>query len=291
MSTFSDRLKSYGRELLAFLSSPIFLKNFALMIGVAAIFFTGLFMWMKFYTRHGESLQVEDYKDMHINDAIKKAKARSFEVIVLDSIYVPGRKDANMVLQQNPTAFSRVKKNRTIYMTVTRAQGDPVGLPRLTGREELSQYQRALNALDIKLEVKKRVYNQKFAENTILSLIVDGKEIDANDLRNTVKVLPGSTIGAIITERGTDQVLVPNLLCQQYENAIFMIRSAQLAVGTEQPDGTVTYKPDAYVYRQIPTYAPGKTMRVGEQVSIFLQQDRPSSCPDYENQEADNSGF
>ena len=261
------------------------------MLLVSTIFFVAIFMWMKYYTRHGESLQVEDYKGMHISDAIKKAQARSFEVLVLDSIYVPGRKDANVVLQQNPTAFSRVKKNRTIYMTVTRGQGDPVALPRLTGREELEQYQRALNALDIKLKVKERVYNQKYAENTILKLFVDGKEVNAKDLRGDVKVLPGSTVEAIVTEQGSDFVAVPNLLCQQYENAIFMIQSAQLTIGTEQPDGTVTYKPDAYVYRQIPTYAPGKTMRVGEQVSIYLQQDRPSSCPDFENQEADNSGF
>lgn len=254
------------------------------MVGVIGIFFLSIFLWMKSYTRHGESLQVEDYKEMHISDAMKKAKARRFEVVVLDSIYVPGRKEANVVLQQNPPAFARVKKHRTIYLTVTRGEGDPVALPRLTGREELSQYQRALNALDIKLRVKERVYNQKYAENTILKLIVNGQEIAAEELRETVKVLPGSTIEAVVTERGNQQIAVPNLICEQYQDAIFKIQNAQLSVGTEQADGTVTSKLDAYVYRQIPTYAPGKTMRIGDEVAIYLQQDRPSSCEEDNDQ-------
>ncbi len=289
MSKFSERLKSFWRELLAFVTSPVFIKNFLLMLAVFGLFMLALFLWMKYYTRHGESLQVENYVDMHIDDAIKQARGRSFEIVILDSIYVPGRKDANMVLQQNPKAFSRVKKNRTIYMTVTRGEGDPVCLPRLTGRDEYSQYARALQALDIKLEVRERIYSTKFAENTILRLLVDEEEKDSKDLNNCVKVLPGSTVQAVVTERGNSDITVPNLKCMLYEDALFALRSADLNVGTERPDPSVSYKQDAYVYRQIP--AAGKTIRVGEQVDIFLQQARPTGCPDYENQEADNTGF
>lgn len=291
MSNFSDKLKSVWRELLAFVTSPVFIKNFLMMVSVFGLFLLLVFLWMKFYTRHGESLQVENYVDMHIDDAVKQARGRSFEIVILDSIYVPGRKDANMVLQQNPKAFSRVKKNRTVYMTVTRAQGDPVCLPRLTGRDEFSQYQRALRALDITLEIQERIYSEKYAVNTILHLLVDEKEKNSKDLNECVKVFPGSTVQAVVTERGTNLVPVPNLKCLQYEDATFAIRSAELNIGTERPDASVSYKNDAYVYRQIPAYSPGKKMRVGEQVDIFLQQNRPTSCPDLQNQENDNSGF
>ncbi len=291
MSNFSDKLKSVWRELLAFVTSPIFIKNFLMMISVVGLFLLLIFLWMKFYTRHGESLQVENYVDMHIDDAMKQARGRSFDIVILDSIYVPGRKDANMVLQQNPKAFSRVKKNRTVYMTVTRGQGDPVSLPRLTGRDEFSQYERALRALDIKLEIQERIYSEKYAVNTILHLLVDGQEKNSKDLNEGVKVLPGSTIQAVVTDRGTNLVPVPNLKCLQYEEATFAIRNSELNIGTERPDASVSYKNDAYVYRQIPAYSPGKQMRIGEQVDIFLQQNRPTNCPDLENQENNNTGF
>lgn len=280
-SAFGARMKRFGQELAAFFTSMLFLKNFAAMVGVITGLFLLTFWWMRCYTHHGESVEVENYVGMDIRDAIKKAKSRSFRVEVSDSVFVADT-FANMVWEQNPTPSSRVKKNRTIYLTITKEAGEEVTLPSLIGNYDYNQYRKNLLLLDMKTEIRERVLDNKYEPNTILYFFHGNEKITDEDLKRGVRVPKGSLLEFVVTERGGGQVGIPNLVCRPYRAAEFLLSSLELNVGTVHEDATVVDRTTAYVYRQIPSYIPDTPIRVGQQIDIYLTQNRPTDCPDEE---------
>ena len=165
-----NTLKRWIKEFGWFISSKIFLKNFAGILGTIALFLFVMFLWMKCYTHHGESLQVHDYIGMESEAAIKKAKSRSFKALVADSVFVVG-KPGNIVLEQNPSPFSRVKEKRKIYLTVSKNEAELVSLPDLTGgNDDYQQYVRRLKLMQVNGKIKSRRFNSKLEPNTILQV-------------------------------------------------------------------------------------------------------------------------
>jgi beta-lactam-binding protein with PASTA domain len=277
MESFKDIMKRWGREAFLFLTSFIFLKNLA---GIFAFLVGFLFLtswWMKCYTNHGESLQVHDYVDLDLEDAIRKAKSRSFSIVVSDSIFIPG-KPANLVIGQNPAPLSRVKENRKIYLRVTKSLADMVTLPNLfDGSDDFHSYQTKLKRIEVGSKIVGRKYNSKLEENTILEVIYNNDTI-TNKLDDKYQVPKGAVVEFIVTEKGGGAVPIPNLICQKYDAARFVIGNFNLNIGTVVKDATVTDETSAYIYRQEPRYSTSGTVRVGEQIDIYLTQNRPDNC-------------
>lgn len=283
--TIGRYLKEFFSQVGGFLFSPFFLKNLILLIsfGVLLLLLTN---WMlKLYTHHGESLEVHSYVGMQLNDAEKMARSRSFQIVISDSIFRVDQ-PPNIVLEQYPAPFSRVKEDRRIYLTVTSSTAPKVALPPLEGAYNYEAYRRKLLRLDIESTIRERQYDNKLEENTILYLYHDGRKITESDLRRGVKVPKGSTVEFVVTERLTDQVPAPDLICKRYQEASFLITATNLVMG--QVYGDVQDQNSAFIYQQDPE--PGVMMRMGEQIDIYLSSRRPRRCPEveetpFENQE------
>lgn len=269
-----ERLKQFGRETWAFLKSPIFLKNLAVLV----VFLGALFFLLKgslnLYTHHGEKLEVHDYRGMTVQEARKKARQRSFSIVIMDSVFLLNQ-PPNQVIAQDPRPFSQVKQNRSIYLTVTRSTPPDVPLPSLIGSDEFEQYRRKLERLDIELTVHHKKFDRKLEENTILYLVIDGKRYQPGNLENgKVKVPRGSTIGAVITIRDTGQAQVPNLVCLRFSEASFNITGRELVVGRVEGAGS---NPENYfVWKQEPPA--GTLIDKGQPVNLYLQASRPKGC-------------
>ncbi len=279
LEAFWASARKWGREAWAFLTSMFFLKNFAAMVGVVVLlgFFT--FYWLTCYTRLGESVQVPDFTGMPLDEVRELAKARHFELVITDSVFIVG-KEPGIVLEQNPTPLSRVKEGRTIYLTVTKSEPDMVQLPTLAGSYDYNQYARKLKRLYLKPRVKERVFDPKQESNTILYLFYNGEKITEEDLKQGVKVPMGSEIEVVVTERGANTVEIPNVVCMTFEEAAFTLTSANLVLGRIEEDDTVFDRLTAYVVRQQPAPSPGARIQMGERVDIWLSQERPAQCPE-----------
>jgi len=277
-SDFRDRLRNFGLEIAAFFSSLLFLKNFAMMVGTVTGLLLLTFWWMQCYTNHGESLQVEDYTGLSIEEATRAARSRSFRIEVSDSVFIP-RERPNLVIEQDPAPLSRVKKNRTIYLTITKSEGDMVSLPSLVGVYDYDQYAKKLRMMDMEPRIRERQVNNQYTENTILHFYYNDQKVTEEDVRRGFKVPKGSTLEFVVTERGTTQVGIPNLVCREYRAAEFLLNSLELTVGTVNADATVTDRASAFVYRQVPGYQPNTPVRVGQQIDLYLTQSRPEGCP------------
>ncbi len=267
--------KRIAYEVWLFLSSPIFLRNFVLWLGFVLGLIFLINLGLRFYTRHNESVQVGNYIGMSVEEAMRRARDRSFRVVVTDSVYVVDR-PPNTVLDQDPKPLSRVKQRRRIYLTVTRSTPDMVTLPELIGSYNYNQYTRKLSQLNVRFTIKERKFDAKLEENTILYLYYNGRQIADADLRDGVRVPMGSTLEFVVTERSTGFVEIPDLVCKTYQEAQFIISSNNLVIGNIF--GEVSDLNSAYVYKQEPEYVPGQNIRMGEQINLYMVQERPAGC-------------
>ena len=259
-----------------FISSAIFLKNLGAAILFVFLFVNLVSLGLKLYTNHGQAVEVQDYQGMTAREARRKAKSRSFTTLINDSIYIVG-KAPNIVLSQTPKPGARIKKNRFIYLTVSSSTPPNVPLPSLVGgNDDFEQYRKKLERLGIKARVKDREFNAELEENTILYLFFKGKRIEPGDLKRGIKVPKGSTLEVVVSIRNTGTVDIPDLVCRTYEEAIFLLQSSQLTVGSVFAPGEPL--PWHYVYKQEPTFNPSLKLSVGEGINLYLQEEKPENC-------------
>ncbi len=143
------KIRRIGFELYCFFTAPLVVKNCLGMMGFLSGLFLLTFWWLKCYTNHGESLQVPSYVGMSFREAASKARSRDFQVMINDSLYVPG-KPPGEVISQNPEPESRVKEDRTIYFTVAKNNPDIIKLPELAGSDDYDLYSRKCSRLGLK---------------------------------------------------------------------------------------------------------------------------------------------
>lgn len=269
-------IRRVGFEVYSFWTAPFVIKNCLGLVGSFAGLILLTFWWLKCYTNHGESLQVPNFVGMGYREATQKALGRDFEVVVNDSIYVPG-KPAGQVLAQNPLPESQVKESRTIYFTVAKNNPDIIKMPAIVGSDDYDLYSRKCARLGLKPRVLARIADPRLSPNTIVAVLFQGDTI-TEQIRYGYRVEMGATIDFIVSEQVNLTVEIPDCVCQTYDAARFLISSSNLSVGAVISDGTVTDQLSAYVWRQTPQHDPEGTMRVGEQINLYLTQEMPAGC-------------
>ena len=272
-----DKLKSFFKEIWLFISSGLFLSNFAKMAGLAVVLFLLLNWWLGCFTNHGESVQVDDFTGIHLSDAQRKGTNKGFRFEVIDSAWVEG-KPSGLIINQIPKPLSRVKEGRRIYVTVT---GEPkmVLLPQLSESSyNFNEYSRRIRLRHgITSTIKERIFSRE-AENSIKYLLHDSKKITENDIKKGYKIQEGSSLQFVITERRTSQMNIPNLVCLEFDEADFLASTHNLNIGQIFEDASVIERDKAYVYKQEPAFSKGSFIRMGSQINIWLTQDLPRDC-------------
>jgi UDP-N-acetylmuramate--alanine ligase len=272
-----EKFKNYGKELWWFISSKIFIKN---LTGIIAMFFAFVVFtswWLHCYTKHGQAITVPNFVDKPLEDAIDEAERKGFTIVVSDSIYKAG-KMPHVVLDQNPKAMAHVKEDRTIYITVTKAGAELVPLPDIAGgNDDFEQYQRKLSIYDIKAEIVGRRFDPILEANTIMAVIFDGDTI-TNKMRYGVKIPKGTILEFVVSERENPNIEIPDLVCKRLDAAKFLISNYNLNIGNIVRDASVVAEDKAYVWKQEPVHQPGVTMRIGEQITLYITQKLPSGC-------------
>ncbi|NJB86863.1 D-alanine-D-alanine ligase [Lewinella marina] len=246
---------------------------------VAALIFLGiLFLLLKtglnWYTNHGESMAIPTFEGMLIDEARQLAESNDLKIDVTVGAFDP-EQPAGLVVQQQPRIGSRVKNNRTVYLTILSDEAPDVELPSLVGNYDYNQYIRLLKVKNINYRVRERQFDARQEDGTILYLYYDGKKITDEDLREGVKVPMGSTVEFVITERKGDDVTVGDYRCQTFGTGEFAITGSQLLVG--RIVGDVADRNEAWIVRTDPPA--GTTVEAGSRVDVFLSDDLPEECP------------
>ena len=283
------RTKSFGERFMGFVSwvalaiwgfikSPIFLKNLGAIVVLIIFLFYMTTVWLNSYTKHGQSVEVQEYVDLRLDQAQRKADRRSFELVVLDSIWVDGR-PGGFVYSQTPEKGSRVKKNRRIYIKVTKEQGDLKKLPPFKDAAyDYFLYKTRLKSLNVNAIIKEREFKKRPAENSISYFYYKGEKITDEMVTEGFRVPQGATLEFVITQRQMNQVPIPNLVCKRFEEVAFILQSNNLVLGNVS--GQVADRNRAFVWKQEPSYNEGSSMiPIGQQINVYLMNNRPSGCP------------
>lgn len=277
-----EKVKYFGLEVFAFLTSKIFIKNFAGVLGMLIVVFFFTTTWLKCYTNHGEAVHMANYVGKNLIDVKSEAKKKGFQIVV-DSI-PSSESNKNLppltILDQDPKPDALVKEKRTVYLAVKKAGFDYAELPQLKGsNENYNLYRKQLDQQNINYTYKTKV-DSRVAENTILDIFYkDEKITDAvrDGKFQEVPTFSHTPIVMVISQKGYGNTNVPNIVCKTLSEAKLILENSNLTINFEA-DQTVVDKDNAYVWLQNP--AAGSSIRFGEQVKLRLTQNLPDDCDD-----------
>lgn len=268
------KLKHFGLEVFAFISSKLFIKNFAGILAMSLFFLFMTTTWLKCYTNHGEGIHMANFEGMNLLDVKDYAKEQGFTIVV-DSVDIG--KNPLEVIEQHPKPDALVKEKRTVYLRVQQIKKNAKKIPKLTGaNEDADKYSEALKRANF-LVSREYKLDSRVAENTVLKIFYKEEDITDKVRDNKMEKIPrGSTLKLIVSERGYTNTSVPNIVCKNYEEARFILESNNLVVGSIDSDQTINDKYTSYVWHQDPKA--GSPIKYGESVKFRITQYLPDDC-------------
>jgi beta-lactam-binding protein with PASTA domain len=173
-------------DFLRFLFSKLFLKHLLLAIGIFAVLVWITLQSLAWYTHHNDYLVVPDFRGLDLQMVRENTDNANYRFSVIDSLFEPD-KPKGSVLTQDPYPGSKVKKDRTIYLTITSFVPEKTTMPDLRDLT-LRQAQTMLESAGLKLG--RLQYIKSFDEDAVQNQFFKGRVIK-----------PGSSIdkGSVIT--------------------------------------------------------------------------------------------
>lgn len=117
------------------------------------------------YTNHGEEYDMVDLAELSVDKARDTLSINEMELIISDSSFSPVI-PKDHIISQLPKAYSRVKKGRRVYVTVSRGN-QPAIVPDLTGISERDAKFR-LEALNLFVKDIRRRYSSRLPKDVVM---------------------------------------------------------------------------------------------------------------------------
>ena len=166
------------RNFLSFLTS----KTFLIQLGLALIVAAGLvflsMQWLKSTTHHGEFVQVPELSKKSVTEMREVLSEIDLRYEVVDSANFDPQYPRFSIIEQNPPAGSKVKKNRKIYVTVNPSGYKKVTIPDIVQvtRRNATSMLRAVG-----LEVDKVSYIDELGKDMVYRIRFEGKYVKPGD--------------------------------------------------------------------------------------------------------------
>lgn len=180
-------VKSYLRVVF----SRLMLKNvIAAAVILLALATLTLFL-LRFYTHHGEAVIVPNIEGLTLHQAEPLLQERHLKCQVVDSVYSEHARPGN-IINQTPATNSRVKKGRTIYVTVNTYNKPTISVPDVTQTSERSA-RATLEALGLK------VIGVETRASEYRDLVLDVKTADGERLEAGSRLEVGSGVILVVS--------------------------------------------------------------------------------------------
>lgn len=252
------------------ITSKFFWINILIAVCVALLILFGTLLWTKFYTNHGESIEVPDLTHKYIEEAELELDELGLSYEVIDSVHLrsfnPGE-----IAEQIPTAGTHVKANRKIYITINCRQKQMIRVPELVG-ESFRKAQSNLRALGFNAD---SVHYKPYEFNgEVLDILYNGRSLEKGE-----KIPDGATLVLVVGREDNENVVyVPNLVGMSYEDAVNEINANELSVGNLSYDVrplSNTERQQYHVIKQSPS--PGTQVFRGKLIEMRLSRSASSS--------------
>lgn len=244
--------------------------NLLMVVLLCVVLYVLFFASLSILTRHGAEVKVPNVTGKDIRVALAELGKMEFEIDV-DSTYEPNAKPYT-VLMQVPEVNAAVKRGRTIFLTINKAEPPKTPMPNLLN---LSFRSATMILKSNKLVLGDTTLRPDIAKGAILEQLYAGKPVRAGQM-----VPQGSRIDLVVGDGlGNTQFNVPDVIGMTYEEAIAFLNSANLNF-TAIWEGGIEDSAQAIVYFQTPTavneLAAPNRIKEGDVVDIRIKQN-PSS--------------
>lgn len=248
-----------------FIFSRHFWKHLMYMaiLSVFLIFFT--MMALGTYTRHGESITVPDLENLTLKQVEKQLTSKGLRYAVIDSSYSK-EKLPGAILDQNPKGGAKVKENRRIYLTINAITPPSVKIPKIINSSRRNAHELLKS---IGLDVGQESYIPDMARDAVLDIKLNGSSVaEGTGVPKGTKVdlILGSGTSAI------NRVDVPDVVGKTFKQAKIVINAYDLNVGAVIPQGTITNREHAKVYKQSPVSGDGAMTTVGSPIDLWITE-------------------
>ena len=261
-------------NLIRFLFSRRFLINLGIAIVLIVVSFIIINQKLKSYTRHGQEIEVPDFRGHDLNELQELSAAQNFRLKVIDSLYDAGM-EPGAVIHQNPKPGSLVKENRTIYLTINMHSPPIVLLPPLVNQSS-RQVEATIHILG--LNVREKKFEPSPYENLVLDVLYNGESVAEG-----AEVPLNSELDLIIgTNNNLPWVVMPDIRNLKPAKADTVLMDAGLNLGRLiDCSGCYSGKDstEAVIYKTNPQYKPDKKVRLGSSIDYWISPEPVDSLP------------
>jgi len=252
-----------------FFLSRLFWKNLLIAALVLFVLIEITMLGLKIYTRHGQANPVPDFYGLYPEEAIQTARQHSLEIRIIDSLYVDDS-SPGVIIDQVPQAGHKVKKNRTIFLTINSINPEMVTLPQLT---DISFRQSQALIENSGLEIGHISYRPSEYDNLVLEV-----QLDSAKLLTGQKLPKGSKIDLLVGRQQGNQVTsLPNLTGLTVDEARIALTDAMLNTGVIIYDESVLSAEDtlnAKIWKQHPNPGVSASANLGSSVDLWTTVDQ-----------------
>jgi len=174
------------RNFFNFLKSKTFLIQLGLAVLVLIITVFLVLRYLNSTTNHGEFVEVPDFSKKSVMDMRKSIEEAGLRYEVLDSANYNPDYPRFSIIEQNPSAGSKVKENRKIYFTV-----NPSGYKKVTVPKIIQVTKRNASSMlkAVGLDVQRVTYIDELGKDMVYRIKFKGKDIKPGDkLPKTSKI-------------------------------------------------------------------------------------------------------
>lgn len=242
--------------------------NILLGIGVLLVLIFIFLQSLSWITRHDKTLAVPSVTGKSFEEAKKILEGQGFEVEIQDTVYNDTAALLSVV-KQFPNPETRVKMNRTVFLSINRDVAPEIEMPKLEGQSFRSA---EITLQQQKLKLEDTIYAPYFAKDLVLEQHYKGQRI-----KEGTKIPMGSGIVLVLGRgAGKDEFEVPDMFGLTLNEAKAMLEANGLTVGNIQPPAA---DQNGYVYRQHPDRltATGSVNRIrqGQFIDLWVQPEKP----------------
>ncbi len=251
-----------------FIRSKVFFKHLAIAFGLTLVILFILIKGLSIYTGHGNFIVVPNLIGQNLKDIKEKEQYKDFQLIVIDSIHDP-KKIKGSIVNQDPLPNAKVKKNRTIYLSIVSEVPEFILMPNLvdlTQRQAISQ----LEVMGLKLE------NIEYVPNEFKNVVL-GQKYKGAAIKPDTRIEKGSGIVLLMSSGSNDaKINIPLLIGKKQSEAHKILESLGLKVGEEIfRDGNDTSH--AKISKQSPAFNRGAVINVGQTIDLWYSSDKKTN--------------
>ena len=174
------------RNFFNFLKSKTFLIQLGLAVLVLIITIFLVLRYLNSTTNHGEFVEVPDFSKKSVMEMRKSIEEAGLRYEVLDSANYNPDYPRFSIIEQNPTAGSKVKEKRKVYFTV-----NPSGYKKVTVPQIIQVTKRNASSMlkAVGLDVQRVTYIDELGKDMVYRIKFKGKDIKPGDkLPKTSKI-------------------------------------------------------------------------------------------------------